>query len=89
MTRERWYKFSKREQLSAIFAELERACVWQGKNEENFKSALERGLELADLSIDDPKWKGETFTLFVLRNEISKFYIHERTGSIQKLASVL
>lgn len=89
MTTERWYKFSKREQLLAIFSELERARVWQEKNEDNFKGALERALELADMSIDDSKWKGDTLKLWVLRNEMAKFYINERRDSIQKLSIVI
>jgi hypothetical protein len=89
MTKERWHQFSKREQLLAIFAELERARVWQNKNENNFKNALERALLLIDFSINAQQWKGQTLTLWVLRNEVARFYIRERTDSIQWLSAAI
>ena len=55
MTSERWQSFDKSQQLLMIGSELERARVWQGKDEKSFRGALERGLELVDLTLGDPK----------------------------------
>lgn len=65
-----------------IGAELERARVWQGEDEKNFLGALERGLELVDLSLGDPKWRDALAMLLGLREEMAKFYVGQSTGSI-------
>ena len=56
MTEDRWRNFSKHDQLLMIGSELERARVWQRKDDENFKSALKRGLDMIKLSKNDPQW---------------------------------
>lgn len=56
--KERWQKFSLEEQLANIGAEVGRAAKWQGKDRKLFESAVLRALELFDLTLDDPRWKG-------------------------------
>lgn len=89
MTLERLKTFSKREQLLFLMSEFERARVWQGKGDSEFRGALERGFGLLDLMFGDPKWREELLTLLTLRSEIAKFYIGERIDSIGILSSVL
>jgi len=54
----RWQKFSLAEQLGNIGSEVLRASHQENKNEKLFWGAVERGLELFDLTLDDPRWKG-------------------------------
>ena len=53
----RWQKLSLFEQLGNIWSEVGRARKWQGKNEKNFRGAVERALELFDLTLEDTRWK--------------------------------
>jgi len=53
----RWQKLSLIEQLANIGSEVSRACNWQNKDEKIFQSAVERALELFDLTLEDPRWK--------------------------------
>lgn len=85
----RWEKFNKREQLLAIGSEFMRARVWQGKDQEKFLSALERALELIDLTLSDSKWKNNLRMLLGLREEVGKFYIAKRTDDISILYNAL
>jgi hypothetical protein len=54
----RWSKLSLAEQLANIGSEVGRARKWQGKDEKIFWSAIERALELLDLTLMDSRWKG-------------------------------
>ncbi|MBI2055605.1 MAG: hypothetical protein HYT42_01800 [Candidatus Sungbacteria bacterium] len=54
----RWREFSLAEQLGNIGSEVSRARGWQGKDEKIFAGAVERALELLDLTIADPRWRG-------------------------------
>jgi hypothetical protein len=57
LTLERWQHFSILEQLANIGAEVGRALSWKSKGEpEKSQRALERGLELFDLTIQDRRW---------------------------------
>lgn len=53
-----WKKFSLLEQLGNIGSEINRATRWQGKDETLFNGAVERGLELFDFTLEDPRWQG-------------------------------
>jgi len=54
----RWQTFSLSEQLGNIGSEIERAIKWGGKGDiEHRAKALERSIELLDLTIADPRWK--------------------------------
>lgn len=54
----RWQEFSLAEQLANIGSEVSRARGWQGKDEKIFAGAVMRALELLDLTIADPRWRG-------------------------------
>ena len=52
-----WRKLSLLEQLGNIGSEISRAGRWQGQDEELFNGAVERALELFDLTLEDPRWR--------------------------------
>lgn len=54
----KWNTFSLAEQMGNIGSEVSRARRWQGKDEKLFQSAVERALELFDLTLEDPRWHG-------------------------------
>ena len=51
----RWWSLSLAEQLGNIGREISRATRWSSKNPALAQSALERALELFDLTLDDPR----------------------------------
>lgn len=54
----RWFDFSLAEQMANVGAEVGRAINWREKDEKLSQLAFERGLELLDLTIQDPKNRG-------------------------------
>lgn len=54
----RWARFSLAEQLGNIGSEVNRAKNWQNKDDSLFRGAVERALELFDLTLMDSRWKG-------------------------------
>jgi len=58
MPPERWYALSIEEQLGNIGSEVSRAGKWQHKDEKYFWGAVERALELFDLTLTDTRWQG-------------------------------
>ena len=59
----RWFKLSLAEQLGNIGGEIARARIWKDKDENIFKKAVDRGLELFDLTLSDIRWKGRLFEI--------------------------
>ena len=53
-----WREFSLKEQLGNIGSEVSRAARWQNKDEKLFWGAVERALELFDLTLSDSRWRG-------------------------------
>jgi hypothetical protein len=53
-----WAKLSLMEQLAHIGSEVGRARKWHGRNKTAFDGAVERALDLFDLTLADPRWKG-------------------------------
>jgi hypothetical protein len=54
----RWYTMSLVEQLANVGSEVGRAHRWQAKDAQQCEKAFVRALELLDLTIGDPRWKG-------------------------------
>ena len=54
----KWSKFSLVEQLANIGSEVARTAKWYGKDENIFWGAVERTLELFDLTLTDLRWQG-------------------------------
>mgnify|MGYP001572676341 CR=1 FL=1 len=55
---ERWQKLSLAEQMGNIGSEVHRAHKAQGVHEIRFLNARDRALELFDLTLSDPRWRG-------------------------------
>lgn len=53
-----WFRLSLFEQLGNVGSEVGRACRWQEKDAEIFRGAVDRALELFDLTLEDPRWRG-------------------------------
>ena len=51
----RWWELSLAEQRGNIGSEISRATRWPGRNDGLARGALERALELFDLTLDDPR----------------------------------
>jgi len=54
----RWQKLSLMEQLGNIGSEISRAASAEHKDEKAFQAAIDRALELFDLTLGDPRWRG-------------------------------
>ena len=85
----RWKNFTKSQQLLMIGSEFMRAKTWQHKDREKFILALERALELIDLTLSDHKWENNLRMLLGLREEVAKFYTAKRRDDVSLLYNVL
>ena len=54
----RWFELTLMEQLGNIGSEISRAIKWRERDERLFLGAIERALELFDLTLSDPRWRG-------------------------------
>jgi hypothetical protein len=54
----RWRDLSLKEQLGNIGSEVSRTLYWKDRDEKLFWGAVLRALELFDLTLDDPRWRG-------------------------------
>lgn len=88
MTLERWKTLSSRDQLGHIAAEILRANLMKSKNQSAYLQMIERAITLIDLSLNDSRWRQNPLPLLVLRNELSKAYIDEKTD-LEKLYKAL
>ena len=52
-----WQKLSLVEQLGNIGSEISRALTWRDKNQKSYENAIDRALELLDLTIADSRWR--------------------------------
>lgn len=57
--KEKWQRFSLIEQLANIGSEVSRAKNWQGKDKKLFWGAVERAIDLFDLTLQDKRWRGK------------------------------
>jgi len=67
--------YSKEFQILNIASELQRATVWiQRQRPDLVNSCYERGFELIDLTIEDPKWKFQLKELLRCREMLGKLH---------------
>ena len=59
------------QQLGNIGSEVHRAIVWRGRDQENFKSSLERAYELIDLTLQDARLMGRFKEIVRMRELLS------------------
>ncbi|OGZ63607.1 MAG: hypothetical protein A3A98_02820 [Candidatus Staskawiczbacteria bacterium RIFCSPLOWO2_01_FULL_40_39] len=71
----RWLKFSFAEQMANTGAEIGRAINWKIKDEKISNLAFERGLELLDLTINDPKNSRKLKELCRLREVLADYFM--------------
>jgi len=55
----KWFELSLVEQMAHIGSEISRALHWQNKDEKLYTNAINRALELLDLTIRDPHRRGQ------------------------------
>lgn len=78
MTLERWQQFTLIEQLANIGAEVSRALSWKKRGEEGrSQKALERGLELFDLTIQDRRWQKRLKEILRTREIVCDYFFGE------------
>ena len=58
-----WRELSLKEQLGNIGSEVLRAARQRNKDEKLFWAAVERALELFDLTLEDLRWKGRRWEI--------------------------
>jgi len=78
----RWFVLPLVEQLANIGSEVERTISWRGRNTKNSTAAFDRGLELLDLTISDPRHRGRLRELTRLREALADYFVFDnRYGS--------
>lgn len=53
----KWFRMSLSEQMGNTGSEIHRMVLAEKRDENRFNSALDRALELIDLTLADPRWK--------------------------------
>ncbi len=78
MDKNKWLKLSRAQQLGNIGSEISRANYWRIHNDPlNQKKALERSLELLDLTLDDCRWKAGLKEIARFREVVSSWFCNE------------
>ena len=71
----KWFQLSLSEQMANIGSEVGRAIRWYNKDEKEHKEkALERVLELFDLTLSDKRWKNRAKEIARMREVICDFF---------------
>lgn len=72
----RWAKFTISEQMANIGSEVERTILWKDKNNSDYSNrALERALELLDLTVEDAKNKSRLKEILRLREALVDYFL--------------
>ena|SRR3990167_4084585 len=75
---ERWFKFSLIEQMANIGSDVIRSINWKNKNDpENSRLAIERALELIDLTVSDPKNRKRLREVLRVREALVDYFIFD------------
>ncbi len=86
----RWFTFTPMEQLGHVGSEIDRAVYWaRAEKADHMFAAVDRALELLDLTIEDPRWKRRLKELLLAREVIcDRFYgsneYHTDDASLQR-----
>ena len=79
INQERWYRLSYCEQMGHIGSEIGRARVWEDKNDlVSRNKALERALELIDITKDDTRLYKRRRELCIFSELVADQYIDAR-----------
>ncbi len=77
----RWFELTFFEQMANIGSEVERAIIWQEKNKEYCQKAIERALELLDLTIADMRNRTRLKELTRLREALVDYFYFDNQFS--------
>lgn len=81
-----WLEFSAIEQLANIGSEINRAINWREKKPDYSRMAVDRALELIDLSINDLKNSNRLKEFYLLREMVvDYFYFDNKYASSDQL----
>ncbi len=84
LSQERWQSFDKQTQILNIASELSRAKNWLLKEDnQEVNNCIERALELADMTINDKKWRKGLKEFFRWRNLLALFYIKKEKNILE------
>ena len=84
---QKWSKLSFAEQLGHVGSEISRARHWHEKGDKPSRDkALERALELIDLTIDDKRWKEKLKEIVRLREIICDWLFEQKNYEIEPVA---
>jgi hypothetical protein len=83
----RWFELTFMEQMANVGSEVERTILWRGRgNQEYSTKAVERALELLDLTIADARNRRRLRELTRVREALADyFYADNRYGSSDQL----
>lgn len=73
----RWFEMPLVEQMANVGSEIERTISWRGRNQKNSTTAFERGLELLDLTIADPRHRGRLRELTRVREALVDSFVFD------------
>lgn len=86
LTKKQWFSKSIFEQMANIGSEVERTIKWREKDKDYSRLALERCLELIDLTVTDPKNKNRLKEILRCREALADYFIgRNEYGSSDKL----
>lgn len=82
----RWFQIPFLEQMAHIGSEVERAILWREKNKDYCMKAIERGLELIDLTVADEKNRKRLKEVLRMREVLLDYFCGDNQyGSSDKL----
>ena len=73
----RWFELSLVEQMANIGSEIERTIAWRGRSEKISMAAFDRGLELLDLTIADPRHRRRLRELTRVREVLADHFVFD------------
>ena len=83
ISRQKWQQFSLGQQLGHVASEISRARHWQEEGNDTSRNlALERALELLDLTIADDRFRNRLKEILRLREVICDWYSGEKNYPI-------
>lgn len=78
LARGRWFSMAIAEQLANVGSEVERTILWKNKNNRDYSDkALERALELLDLTVEDAKNKSRLKEILRLREALVDYFVFD------------
>jgi len=82
LSREKWQSLGLNAQLANIGSEVSRITHWQEGNRGQTERALERALELVDLTLEDKRWRTRGSEIARLREALCDSFAGQRTFEI-------